>query len=194
MRFRRRSRSAKRSLPSRKVWGGFYSVIVSGGISPVNVPAGGYYSGWILSPNDASDFYDEPTVGRMIFNQQTVVNVLTANVAGNYGAHCLSCIFASRADPAGLPPFLNPFDTTLDYLWWASKFYHHTQDMAFGFGASSTSSGEQQGHFDIKAKRKLPEGYGLAYQFYNQINDLDAFWTQVGVTNFVTGRVMFFDH
>lgn len=195
MRFRRRRRgSSSRSVPSRKVWGGFYSVDLNGGVSPVSLTPNSFYSGWILSPNDASDFYDEPTVGRLIFNHQIVTNVLTANVANNYGAHILSCIFVSRADPAGLPPFLNPFDTTIDYLWWSSKFLHHEANMAFGFGAAATNSGPQQGHFDIRAKRKMPEGFGLAYQCFNQTNNIGAFWNTVGITNFVTGRVLFFDH
>lgn len=197
MPFRRRSsrrRSGTRSLPSRKVWGGFTTFDVNGGISAINLNSGAFFHTWILSPNDAADFYDEPTVARILLATNVSVDIATASVSLNYAASVFASIQVVKDDDPSTPPFINQLDSTKDYLWYREWFLYHDANKLIAFPSVASVSGPQQGQYDIRSKRKIPEGYGLSFQCWNNATTIGAFWNPVGITTFFTGRFLMLDH
>jgi len=192
MPFRRR-RGLRSKTPSRKVWGGWLTrSAVNGAPETGRLSNNQFESNWLLSPQDALDFYDEPTVMRMIFQWNTVVGEDSgSNNAEEWYVLCIMGIWVTRADEeTGDPPFINLEDTTHDYLFWHAGQFGHQPNDVFRFN----NSGSTATLFDIKARRKIPEGYGLAFQVISVDETAAAGDRLEDVCWVTTGRILMIDH
>jgi len=151
---------------------------------------------WILSPNDAADFYDEPTVIRMLFRWHAAVEMLTADLINNYAAKLWLSIQVVKSDDDPNVPFIQQIDSTKDYLWHDSVLFHHLNGSAIGYPSVSAFATPYLGVMDLKAKRKIPEGYGLSAQVWNMSNaqGLSADYADIPVTYHISGRYLMVDH
>lgn len=177
MRFRRRQ-SGRRSgsVPSRKVWGGFHSVDVDGSPSTFQLDPGEFIHTWILSPTDAADFYDEPTLMRILHTFFLIPFVSTTNETTQWTNLFYAGIIVTEPDGTGEAPFIEPLDTSRQWVWQYNAIAWHHNNNAFAVGAISAGGGDK-GVLDIKTRRKIPEGFGLSYQVYNRAstsNDFDG--------------------
>jgi len=192
----RRSRSS-RSVPSRKVWGGWITVnAVNGAPQTGTLDNNSFSSHWILSPNDASDFYDEPTVLRMLFR----CGVIAGEASGSDNTEAWYnlvgvAIWVTPPDDedTSVPPFINMLDTTKQYLWLAYyQFGHEPNDiLRFNTVPAADGPGELK---DLRGKRKIPEGSGLAFQIQNFDETAAAGDRLQPIRWFSTGRYLMGDH
>lgn len=194
MRFKRRRSSARRgSPPGRKVWGG-WTTFLDPGIS-VGAPQLGfneYNADWLLSPNDAEDFYDEPTVIRLISRFLCSVDISTGDIANEYAALVQWGIIVTNPDGNGDVPFINLNDVTKQWLYHDEiLLWHYAGHISQGFSLSATG-GPQQGRVDIRSKRKIPEGSGLAAIVYN--STMQSALDFIGIEYFWNGRYLMIDH
>lgn len=130
----------------------------------------------------------------MLFSVNIATQVSTANAANTWGASVFTSIQVVKDDDPATPPFINQFDSTKDYLWYRENFVWHQSGMLFGYPSVDTTSGAQQGQYDIRAKRKIPEGYGLSFQCWNNDTSVGAFWSLVGIQLYTSGRFLMLDH
>lgn len=197
MPFRRRfRRSGRKSLPGRKVWGGFDTFDIAGDFGTGELSPGEFVHHWILSPGDAADFYDEPTVIRFLFRWHATVEFATANLTNNYGAKLWLSIQTVKDDDPATPPFIEQIDSTKDYIWHDSVLFHHTNGGAIGYPSVSAFATPYLGVMDIRTKRKIPEGYGLSVQVWNMSNaqGLSSDYAEVPVIWHMSGRYLMIDH
>lgn len=195
MRFSRR-RSARRSgsVPSRKVWGGFHSVDVDGHLSPFQLDPGEFTHTWILSPTDAQDFYDEPTLLRILWSYAVIPFVTATNEVTQWCCNFQIGIIVTEPDATGDPPFMDPLDTSLQWIYNDTRpMWHHNQN-AFAVGFIQGGGGDK-GTLDIRAKRKIPEGFGLSALVNNRLPDSNDF-TGDGIPFhiYASGRYLLADH
>jgi len=198
MPFRRsRSRSRSSSMPKgRKVWGTITTVDVDGLPSPIRLDPGEFSSSWLLSPADAQEFYDEPTLMRLLFNFQANVTVESANVASEFGASIWANFWVTDGvDPAltTAPAFKNPLDGTQQWVWSYQNFLYHRLNNFVISPFVSLGLAQKTGYMDVKTRRKIPEGSGLAAQVWN--NDvIGPDFDSISIDFFVAGRALFNDH
>lgn len=144
---------------------------------------GNGFSDWAIDPNDARDFFDEPTIVR------TLISDMCHPVAANSGAS-ISCslyvgLMVVKSDEA-VPPWQEPLDAGHEWMYWSQwmMFNGGTSD---GFiNAGPTRNGGDT--IDVKSKRKMPEGYGLAvYAACPSNNSHDVVWA-------FNGRCLLLNH
>lgn len=193
---RRRFRRSGSNPKGRKVWGGWDSFAVSGGISPITLSPDSYTHTWVMSPQDAMDFYDEPTVIRMLFRFHAAVELaVISDLSNNFAARVFASIQVIKDLNAATPAFINQRDNTGDYLWWDGVMFHHLNNHAIGFTQLVSNSGPYSGVIDVRTKRKIPEGYGLSFQVWNAGNSqIDAAYAECPITYHTSGRYLMVDH
>lgn len=134
----------------------------------------------------------------MLFSYQATIDIQVGDAANEYAASVLACIWVTRGEDAAAPDFINAFNVTHDFLWYREHFLWHYASGAFGFGAINPTGqgGPQQGQYDIRAKRKMPEGHGLAMQIWNQDTNIGGNWAAdlISITYFTAGRILYADH
>jgi len=144
------------------MWTGFETSPTStpGEWGSIKLNPGDFISSWILDPNDAIEFYDEPTLVRLLLRLTGVIAIPAANSANAWEAHVFAGIMTYKYD--SLPtPYINVDDPTKDWIWWSSLgFYHGANEYGTIFSMPA-EGGPQIGAYDIRAKRKIPEGHGL---------------------------------
>jgi len=202
MPFRRRRRGGRRgssrTVPSRKGWGGFdVRDPITGYPAPGTLDNNEQSVSWLASDVDCYDFYDEPTIARIIFRLTGYVravvgqdNSLTWFNEIRAGMFVTGPDLADPNSPAAWD-LLNP---SLEWVWYQTfQFYHFGGDVLSIINLNA-QSGPYQGAWDLRTKRKIPEGKGLAWGIYNvdesgaDVDLLRAFaWA-------VDGRILFLDH
>jgi len=133
-------------------------IVFSGGI-PYEV-----YADWILSPDAASGLYDEPTVLRMLI-QWSWITTTTSNapMAAHVEIGIITLKLEGTSSPFATPGELDnvplPFlDGDSDWLW-CKQYTVPVSPNAFH---TSFATIPGQGFEDIRTRRKIPNGYGLA--------------------------------
>lgn len=194
MRFKRRRRARGPSKRRALEWIGFNSVNAGTG-SPaahVNIPIGGIYGNYILSPDELTTLYDEPTLLRSILRfSAATTNAAVANGTDwffGWGLVALDFEAPGGTLPAAVLPYvpLPFFDSDTDWIY----EYHQTvvsgqQTLKPALDATVNGAGE----VDIRTRRRFPNGHGLALIAYFDCNTVNM---QINV-NFA-GRLLFANH
>ena len=166
---------------------------VDGLPSPVRLDPDEFAGTWILSPGDCFEFYDEPTLLRMLFNFYAHINIAAANVNNNYGANVFAgWIVTDGDDPAGID-FKNVGDSTQQWVWWYNTFLFHRANALIGTPFVSLGATQKTGFMDLKTRRKIPEGFGLAAIVWNS-DFIGSDFTPTSIDFFSAGRILFNDH
>jgi len=188
---RRRSRGSRRA-PSQKVWGGWVTFdSPTPNIGPGRLDPGEYAANWLLSPNDAADFYDEPTLIRTLSRFRCNVAISTGDIANEYGALVQFGLIIYKGDD-NVPPFINTLDVTKDWIYYDSvMLYHHAGAIGQVFAVDAEAT-PYLGVVDIKSKRKIPEGSGLAAIVFNN-NQFPALDT-IAIDFYWGGRYLMINH
>lgn len=159
-------------------------------------PAGPFSSdNWLLDPEFLKDHFQEPTIVRMIFSLW-LTSIPPNYDLGNFDVHEWSGLIVSRATSTpGVVPAIDPTDGEHDWLWWRS-WHFHSQFTTLGTPVRvgnhyfSDAWGPQGGQFDIRSKRKIPAGHGLAmYNFCQPAPD----GIGASVIGYTTGRLLLMD-
>lgn len=131
------------------------------GLVAIAPPGGGGTAGindWILSPAEAQEFFDEPTLVR------TLIDVLVAlpapgaspvDLAGWMGMLILP------GDGASPDPSIQAGDASKDWLWWQPFILGTTVPASTVY--ISGQSAFMSGKFDIRSKRKILGGDGVGF-------------------------------
>lgn len=185
----RRARGARRT-PSRKVWGGWTTrSAVNGSLQTGLLANNTFEANWLLSPDDALDFYDEPTVIRLLLG----FSAFAAEDSGSDNTDewyqtLFAGIWVTRADEeTGEPPFINLQDATHDYLWWTCIQFGHQPNDILRFNSANIKE-------DLRAKRKVPEGFGVAMQIFSADETAAAGDRLEDIAWVTTGRMLMIDH
>jgi len=174
----RRSRFRRsRSSPIRnREWVGWTTTNAGGTYNEprtVFVSPTGFLRDWILTPNECAEFFDEPTIVRLLARFEMHVAGTPTQVAAGYRLTLRGGLIiwkGSIADPtleAAALQTIDPQSPSTDWLWW-DEFHLHFESGQY-LGTQSNHSGSanamdtpQYGKIDIRAKRKIPVGSGLA--------------------------------
>jgi len=176
------------------VWGGFTTIDVSGDTSPVRLDPGEFFHTWILNPVDAQEFFDEPTLLRILFNFTFNINIDNANAAGtSFGSHVYASFIVGSEDDLAGPGFKNPGDTTQQWVWWYNNFMFHRAGDFVTWPFISLGAQQPTGFMDLKTRRKIPEGYGLSAQVWNS-DVMGPDFDPTAIDVFACGRILFNDH
>jgi hypothetical protein len=155
-------------------------------------------SNWIISPSQALAFWDEPTVVRLIFSEW-LLSVMPNWELGDLDAHFWSGIIITRGEGqfgTETLPNLDPTNGSNDWLFWkswhfSSLFTALGTPVRLGKLNFSDEWGNQGGQFDIRSKRRMPQGHGLA--FYNfAVEDPDGIGASI--LGYTSGRVLLLNH
>jgi hypothetical protein len=127
-------------------------------ISAYHLGPGDLVSSWILDPDVLEVQYDVVTVLRNLI--VTAVSFEPAAATLQYALLCQGLIVATEGMDLTTPP--SPYyDQDYDWLWIAN-----CQSDSFpiaGTGQSVLSGARNSDYFDIRSKRKIPNGHGLLY-------------------------------
>lgn len=203
MPFRRRSRGFRRGRsgampPSRKVWGGFSTrEETSGAEFPGTLDNNEQVASWLLSDQDAYDFYDEPTVLRILLRMTGYAAIDTGDNNGDTWSQQLRAgIIVTRPDEAdpNIPPLHNLLNPSLDWLWYNIYHFYHTANDVLSILSINAQGGDRNGLEDIRSRRKIPEGFGLSIQFLSVDTSLAPSTRFVPIVYSAMGRILYADH
>lgn len=167
---RRRTSSRARSGRPRRTreWFNWETINPTTGYHrPFLLGPGQSSTAFLITPNDAQEFYDEPTIVRLLIRQWLIAQPVTATVA--FETHIWSGILVARDNGYGDPPDISVTRGDYDWLWWQSVHFSRLTNVFGtipGMGVLSAEFGPQQGVIDVRAKRKIPQGFGLLYCNY----------------------------
>ena len=149
---------------------------------------------WIISPAEAGNYWDEPTIVRHIFTPVIFVHGTSTQTNAAYRQTLTGGFIVWKhglTQAEGPTDFdgLDPHDGALDWMWWGQFPLHHFSGMAFETVVYDfTGLG---GFIESKTKRKLELGYGLAMAFYNLP---DSTPSDVGMDVNFCGRILLLNH
>jgi len=183
--FRRSSKRGSRPVRARE-WNGFTT-------SPSGVPGepgriilepGDIFMDWCFDPNDVIEFYDEPTLVRTIISDQCHPAVPGGQAAS------ISCslyvgLIVMKADELPVP-LLFPDDSTKDWVYWSQwMMFNGGVNDGFVNAGPTRNPGDT---IDIRSKRKLQSGMGLAIAALAALNNShDVIWAFNARTLFLNG-------
>lgn len=118
---------------------------------------------WLIDPGSFEDFFDEPTLVRQII-QYTWMPVTISVPASNakYGGGWIG-IIVTAGDGAVPDPSIDARRSDYDWAFWAPLMVGCATS-----GATTISVGNvagANGQLDIRSKRKIRNGHGLAFYF-----------------------------
>lgn len=133
----------------------------------VSLSVGQFFHDWIISPSAAMQEFDEPTVLRMIVGTYVAGEPMTPSQQLWLD---VGIIVTRSADPAlETLPQLDPLlDGHMDWLYTA---YHFAQTPP-GFGGNT--SGNSPFTANVKSRRKIGPGEGLALFAFNRPSSSDV--------------------
>lgn len=191
--FRRRSRSRGRTPRRPKEWLGYASTVAATGapVGSIVMTPGSVYGNYILSPDEMTTLYDEPTFIRGLLRHTLAWNLVPnagTTVFFGYGLIALKIEAAGGVLPAASLPFLPLpyFDADSDWIY--ETHYNIVSDGSTQIGAVYGIL-NALGEVDIKTKRRFPNGYGLALIAY-----YDSSQAGLNARLSVTGRVLLANH
>jgi len=115
---------------------------------------------WLLTPGEAEEFFDEPTLVRtLIWPYVGLLNspAFTAIVGAGWMG-----IMVAPGGGAVPDPSINANRADIDWLWWVPFCLGNTGN-ADTIVSTFVASGTAGNQYDIRSKRKIPSGYGLAF-------------------------------
>jgi len=144
-----------------------------------------FFPEWIMSPNDAQFIFDEPVIERILI-RWTACPVITTAEMGTDSINCAINIglIVWKSDATVPNELVFADDPTKDWLWWEDVLLYKNVNDIFGFPTMPATGGPYQGRQDLRAKRKVPGGSGLA--FCCQTSDLATH----AVRLYCSGRVL----
>lgn len=165
----RRSRSISKVRPLE--WVGYNSVDGATGSPAAHVSmaggAGTVYANYILSPDEMTTLYDEPTLVRSILRWN--VSIASGVTANNDWFFAWGLIALNLEAPGGTLPAavlgyipLPFFDADSDWIY----EFHSTQTSGMTLTTSIDATLTGVGEHDIRTRRKFPNGHGLALVAY----------------------------
>jgi len=178
MPFRRRFRRRSRSSKGTREWVNWETLQPTAPFyhRSFTLAPGASSTNWLISPSEAQDEYDEPTVVRFLIRRRIVAAYADFS-AGPFELQFWNGIIVTRgvADASGnydgIPAVVADAGNQ-DWLWWESHHFTSfftTAGVAFrlGFydanGNTDSSGGPYLGVIDVRAKRRIPQGHGLLY-------------------------------
>lgn len=187
---RRTRRSGNRPIRARE-WLAFTSSATTNYEEPssINIAPDFYNNTWLLSPLDAQAFYDEPTVVRLIIRITAYPEILPDDFLGNWEANLTLGIIVTKSDEATPNNLIDIGDPTKDWLWWAQFQFYHRLNTGTAIAQLPASSGSADS-YDIRAKRRIPDGSGLAIGWANYSSGLAPSVPAANVRFFVQGRYL----
>jgi len=190
---RRRQFSRSRRPPRAREWLGFTNLDPVGGfptaaIAMPIVATGQFYANYILSPDEMTSLYDEPTIVRGFVNANFIMPA-GGNV-GNFGIF-YGLIKSDLEAPGGVIsnvalPFLpRPwFDPDSAWIW--TKYCRFSTVTGFT-GLEHQAFGWNHQEAEFKTKRKFQNGEGLLLV----IEQYGTAGTGLTIQHNVAGRVLF---
>lgn len=201
MRRFRRSRSGRRGM-SRPVrnreWIGF----TTGGeyLEPETLilTAGDIFPAWVIDPPTAKTRWDEPTIVRLLLIPQVYVNATPTEATGDYRLTLRGGFLTWKSTsttglviPSDLDG-IDPSDPSADWLWWTESHFRHFNAKAYGTNVHDFTG--QGGFIDIRSKRKMELGYGLAGCFEVLADSTPGGANFLGVSFHMAGRILLLNH
>jgi len=156
-RFRKTSRPLSRAARLTKEWLGFATVDPDGSqdAAVVNLAAGTVFARWIVSPADAYDLFDQPTILRILVQVTPAFRSIEDLEGGFFAA---GIIVTRDLGPAlGGPP--SPYFASDDWVW--SRQWNFVN--ASTLTQHEWSATQQDQYENVLTKRRVPSGYGIAY-------------------------------
>jgi len=160
-RFSRSSRRpASRAARLTKEWYGTWTFASDPeSPTPITLASSSYFRDWIISPTDALNFFDEPTILRTVGSLWLAGDAIAATVATQVE---LGFIVTRDEGLAGTPPIRDPL-LEADYDWMFTWYSGVIAPVAAGAGAWSEGF-----NFNSLTRRKMPGGFGLAVNVVNR--------------------------
>lgn len=199
MRFRRRRSSRGRASPQRtREWLMWETIETGTGYHrPFLLGANQSSSNWLLDPDTCSNYYDEPTLVRLLI--RTWAYAVPPSASTSFETHLWSGIIVARGvTPAtgGIlaVPAIDARRGDYDWLWWQSVHFSRLTSpfgVVPGIGELPASFGPYGGVIDIKTKRRIPQGHGLLY--YNYVPNSPDF-ANASVAGYTSGRMLLLNH
>lgn len=143
--------------------------------------------GWILSPNDAQEFFDRPTLVRLLFRITCITNLGSESFNQTWNTVARFGIILWRSDEASIDN-IDSNDYTHDWIWYDQIILYHFVDEVTGISALPAQSGPFQGVIDVRSKRKIPDGYGIAMVLTNDES------SDTGIHVASAGRLLVLNH
>lgn len=149
---------------------GFTTSLVQDFLQPDSIllQKGEVLKAWIIHPGEAASFWDEPTIVRLLLGGSIWQAGSPTRTSGDFRTTIRGGFITWKA---GLGTniltdldALDPEDPGLDWLWWIEVHFQHTAIDTFATNEWDPS-GAPHGKIDVKAKRKMELGYGLAGAF-----------------------------
>lgn len=157
--------------------------------------AGQVFKAWVLDPDYVQTQWDEPTIVRTLLAPQMFLNATTAQIAGDYRMTLRwGLITWKGATDVALPATgldgVEPSDPTMDWMIWGEVHFNHF--LTNNLGTNEADFSGNSGWIDVRSKRKLERGYGLALGFKCLADSIPA--TAVGFEIFMSGRILLLNH
>jgi len=149
---------------------------------------------FIITPGAAQDEWDEPTIVRILPRFTTFVAGTLTQISGAYRSTIRGGLITwkgSTRDDTLLGPALaaiDPGDGSLDWLWWDDVHFWHEAGQYIGSDTLSGFATPYLGRMDIRTKRKLETGTGLAGCFECLAD------SGLGVWLHFSGRLLLLNH
>lgn len=200
-RFRSRRSTGRSSRPMRnREWVGFSSTTDDNGYYQPRtniLTPGQTLASWVIDPNTARDRWDEPTIARIILFPEILLSASPAEATAEFrqtfrgGFITWKGTSVAGGGPATELDGIDPEDPGADWLWWTESHFSHFNLLAFGINFHDFTGGDA-GYVNIKAKRKLELGYGLAGCFTNVADSSPG--SPVGIEYHFAGRILLLNH
>lgn len=195
-RFRGRSRGTSRPIRNRE-WSGFTTAQAGGDYDTprtVIMTPGQAFRAWIFDPLYCAEVWDEPTIVRMLLIPSVYLDASPIQTTGDYRQTLRGGIITWKHGINQAPAVtdfdgLDPGDPQLDWLWWGEYHFNHYSTISLGTQQQDFTGGS--GTVNVKTKRKLELGYGLAGAFYNIA---DSTPSGVGINLHLCGRILLLNH
>jgi len=173
---RRRARSTggNRGVKRNREWITWTSSLASGYAVPnlIELAPGDRFNSWIITPEEAKDEWDEPTIVRSLLRFFVGVAGGPTVTSATYDLTVRGGLIVWKGNVNGPPAAtalddLDPQDGSLDWLWWDEAHLEHVGIDTFGFNQLASSGTPQGGRIDVRSKRKMELGFGLVGAFEN---------------------------
>jgi len=123
-----------------------------------------FTSSWILHPGDSTDFFDEPTLVRTLVHLSYLTDVSASVVStGTWNDSIWIGFVIWRSDIAGPNDLLIAANGSRDWIWWFQGYTYKLAVGQFIVQGGGTANPGQGNMFDLKGKRKIPNGSGIAF-------------------------------
>lgn len=201
-RFRRGFRRGTSRPVRNKEWIGFTTSNGGGYYEPdeILLLPGDELKAWIITPEEARTEWDEPTIVRLLLGGQIYQAGSPARFATDYRTTIRGGFCTWKSTVKGAPSVtslddLDGGDPGIDWLWWGEWHFQHTALNAIATQFTEFP-GADHGKMDIRTKRKLELGYGLAGAFISEPHGFPfPPATPTGGANvFFNGRILLLNH